>query len=132
MAAKKARKRAYIPPSNEVLNRREHSGPRVQRTVKSSGRGAARQQYEYPKPSLQRTLKRLPIYFVLIFGLQYFFVGQQGDYDTAQRMVAAGTSALFVTVLFAPFMHIMDKFAYNRYLQKTGQQQQATRSTDES
>ena len=32
------------------------------------------------------------------------------------------TALLFVTVLFAPFMHVMDKFAYNRYLRRTGQQ----------
>jgi hypothetical protein len=128
MAAKKARKRAYIPPSNEVVNRRERpaASSRVDRNQRAamSQRGAGgRQAYAYPKPSLQRTLKRLPIYFVLIFALQYFFAGQNAkDADTAQRLLIAVSSAAFVTILFAPFMHVMDRFAYNRYLRRTGQQ----------
>ena len=128
MAAKKARKRAYIPPSAEVVNRKERttSAPRVQRT--QATRGGARGsngQYVYPQPSLKRTLKRLPVYFVLIFALQYWFAGQDArGFDTQERLMFAAGSAAFVTVLFAPFMHIMDKFAYNRYLRRTGQQPQ--------
>lgn len=125
MAAKKARKRAYIPPSAEVVNRKERttSSPRVQRTQATRGGAAgARGQYAYPKPSFRRTAKRLPIYFVLIFALQYWFAGQDArGFDTQERLVFAAGSAAFVTVLFAPFMHIMDKFAYTRYLRKTGQ-----------
>ena len=26
-----------------------------------------------------------------------------------------------MTILFAPFMHVMDKFAYGRHLKRTGQ-----------
>ncbi len=126
MAAKKARKRAYIPPSAEVVNRKERttSAPRVQRTQATrGGAGGARGQYVYPQPSLKRTLKRLPVYFVLIFALQYFFAGQDArGLDTQERLIFAAGSAAFVTVIFAPFMHIMDKFAYNRYLRRTGQQ----------
>ncbi|MCW2921512.1 MAG: hypothetical protein JWL76_1386 [Thermoleophilia bacterium] len=126
MAAKKARKRAYIPPTVEVVNRKERttSAPRVQRTQAArGGKAGARAQYEYPKPSFRRTAKRLPIYFVLIFALQYWFAGQDSrGFDTQERLIFAAGSAAFVTALFAPFMHIMDKFAYNRYLRKTGQQ----------
>lgn len=127
MAAKKARKRAYIPPSSEVVKRKERttSSPRVQRTQATRGGAAsARGQYVYPQPSLKRTLKRLPVYFVLIFALQYWFAGQDArGFDTQERLVFAAGSAAFVTVLFAPFMHVMDKFAYNRYQRRTGQQQ---------
>ena len=132
MAAKKARKRAYIPPSSEVVNRKERSASsRVHRTTAARG-GAQRGQYVYPQPSLKRTLKRLPVYFVLIFALQYFFAGQDPKFDTTnERLVFAAGSAAFVTVLFAPFMHVMDRFAYNRYLRRTqGQQQDAAAKRD--
>ena len=132
MAAKKARKRAYIPPSSEVVNRKERSASsRVHRTTAARG-GAQRGQYVYPQPSLKRTLKRLPVYFVLIFALQYFFAGQDPKFDTTnERLVFAAGSAAFVTVLFAPFMHVMDRFAYNRYLRRTqGQQQDASSKRD--
>ena len=64
MAAKKARKRAYIPPSSEVVNRRERTETtRTQRVspTQRSQSGTARQAYAYPQPSLGRTLRRLPI-----------------------------------------------------------------------
>jgi hypothetical protein len=132
MAAKKARKRAYIPPANEIVNRREPSArptTRPSRPAASATRGGqrTRQQQEYPVPSVRRTLRRLPIYFVLIFALQYFFTGQGKDIDTQQRLVVAAGSAAFVTVIFAPFMHVMDKFAYNRYLKRTGAQPPAAK-----
>jgi hypothetical protein len=133
MAAKKARKRAYIPPSSEVVNRRERtSTPRSQRTTaaKSQRGGAA---YAYPQPSLRRTLRRLPIYFLLIFALQYFIVGmEQEALSTSERLRFAASTAAFVTVLFAPFMHVMDRFAYNRYLKRTGQQAATPTSKSES
>ena len=124
MAAKKIRKRAYIPPSSEVVNRRERT--ETTRTHRSSAprgaRGAgSRQAGVYPTPSWRRTLKRLPLYFVLIFALQYFFSGQDArNLDTQERIIFALGSAAFVTVLFAPFMHVMDRFAYNRYLKRSG------------
>lgn len=125
MAAKKTRKRAYIPPSNEVVNRRERTparrAERAQRT--QPGRGGPRPAYAYPQPSLRRTLRRLPIYFVLILALQYFLAPASArDLPTSERLMLAASSAAFVTILFAPFMHVMDRFAYNRYLKRTGQQ----------
>lgn len=123
MAAKKARKRAYIPPANEVVNRRERSAPsRGQRTNQSRQAARGAQVREYPVPSVGRTLRRLPLYYLLIFALQYFFAAGKQDVDTAQRIAVAAASAAFVTILFAPFMHVMDKFAYGRHLKRTGQQ----------
>lgn len=125
MAAKKTRKRAYIPPSNEVVNRRERTQSRRAERVQRSqqARGGPRQPHAYPQPSLRRTLRRLPIYFVLIFALQYFLAPSNArDLATSDRLMLAASSAAFVTVLFAPFMHVMDRFAYNRYLKRTGQQ----------
>jgi hypothetical protein len=119
MAAKKARKRAYIPPSSEVVNKRERS--ETTRTVRSTAqRGGAKGSYEYPTPSLTRTLKRLPVYFLMLFALQYFLLNNEGKVDGFDLVVAAAATAGLVTVVFAPFMHMMDRMAYNRYLRKTG------------
>lgn len=122
MAAKKARKRAYIPPANEVINRRERSETtRTVRTERASRAAAARGEYVYPTPSLRRTLRRLPIYFILIFALQYYLLGTgEKSLTGSERFTFASIQAGLVTVCFAPFMHMMDRFAYNRYLKRTG------------
>lgn len=120
MATKKTRKRAYIPPTHEVVNRRERSSstPRPQRAGAQRGGRAA---YEYPVPSMRRTLKRLPVYFILIFALQFWLSGQDSrNLDMQERVLFAAGSAAFVTVVFAPFMHVMDRFAYNRHLKRSG------------
>lgn len=128
MAAKKTRKRAYIPPSAEVVNRRERtetirthhsSATRAQR-----GAAGARGAYVYPTPSWKRTAKRLPVYFLLIFAMQYFLLGQEGNIDGSARVIAAAGFAFVITLCFAPFMHMMDRFAYNRYVKKSGGAQQ--------
>jgi hypothetical protein len=121
MAAKKARKRAYIPPSSEVVNKRERA--ETTRTVRSSAQrsgGGGRGSYEYPTPSLGRTLKRLPIYFLMLFALQYFLLNNEGKVDGIDLVIAAGATAGLVTLVFAPFMHMMDRMAYNRYQRKMG------------
>jgi hypothetical protein len=123
MAAKKARKRAYIPPSSEVVNRRERTestrtqrGSDMQRSTGRSARGA----YEYPKPSLNRTLRRLPVYFLMIFALQYFLLGSDPKApEGAEKLLLAGGTAAAVTLLFAPFMHMMDRMAYNRHQRRS-------------
>ena len=128
MATKK-RKRRYIPPANEVKHLDEGSdvNPRVRdthvRTIHASkpgsgapARGARTNQLE--EPSIRRTLKRLPIYFVLIFALQYYMAGfEKVVPDAPDRARIAAQSAGIVTLAFAPFMHIMDRWTYNR-LQK--------------
>ena len=75
----------------------------------------------YPTPSLKRTLKRLPIYFVLILALQYFLSRSEHPNDSAARLLAfAAAQAAIVTLVFAPFMHWMDKLSYNRWLKRSG------------
>jgi hypothetical protein len=120
MAAKKARKRAYIPPSSEVVNKRERSETtRTHRTSAPRAQGG-RPAYEYPTPSLGRTLKRLPIYALLIFGMQFYLLGQEHKLDTQHRLIAAAGFAAVITLCFAPFMHMMDRMAYNRQQKRTG------------
>lgn len=122
MAAKKTRKRAYIPPSSEVVNRRERTEttrPHQPHAGRSrAGGAAARQPYTYPTPSIGRTLRRLPIYFLLILGLQYWLNPQR--LEGADRWIASAAAAGMVTLIFAPFMHMMDRLAYNRYQKRQG------------
>jgi hypothetical protein len=122
MSAKKSRKRAYIPPSHEVVNRRERtettrthrtSAPRGSRTPGPAGR-------EILPPSWARTLRRLPIYAVLIFAMQFYLLGQEHKLDTAHRLIAAAGFAVVITICFAPFMHMMDRMAYNRQQKRLG------------
>lgn len=124
MAAKKARKRAYIPPSHEVTNRRERTETtRTHRSTTSAaprgGAGRAREQQEYPTPSWGRTFRRLPIYMALIFFMQFYLLGKENDMATGQRFLAAAGFAVVITIVFAPFMHAMDRMAYNRHLKRT-------------
>jgi hypothetical protein len=120
MAAKKARKRAYIPPSSEVVNKRERSETtRTHRTSAPRAQGG-RPAYEYPTPSLGRTLKRLPVYFLMIFALQYFLLSREGKSEGMELLIAAAATAGLVTLIFAPIMHMMDRMAYNRYQRKLG------------
>jgi hypothetical protein len=126
MAEKKTRKRAYIPPSSEVVNRKAHttSSARSRPAGRSGGAGANNPRsanYVYPTPSLKRTLKRLPIYFLLIFALQVWLLGNdKKDISTSDRVLFAAAQAANVTIVFAPFMHWMDKLSYNRWLKRTG------------
>jgi hypothetical protein len=127
MSTKKTRKRAYIPPSQEVVNRRERDT--TSRTIKASSpakggagsRAAGRSQYAPAKPSFTRTAKRLPIYFLLIFALQFWQYNK--DHASSSLLQTTGVAALIalgVTIVFAPFMHAMDKVAYNRFLKRNG------------
>jgi len=132
MSAKKSRKRAYIPPNSEVVNRRERTTTTSTRSPARSSRGGggggrgnaraeARANYEYPTPSLQRTAKRLPIYFVLIFALQFYLLGTGKDaLQGGDRLQYAAIQSGVVTLVFAPFMHMMDRLAYSRYLKRSG------------
>src|SRR5688500_18811436 len=102
MAAKKTRKRAYIPPSSEVVNRRERTETTRTERVSTQRAQGPRQHPGYPVPSLGRTLRRLPIYFVMILALQYFLNPQK--LEGADRWIASAIAAGVVTLIFAPFM----------------------------
>jgi hypothetical protein len=121
MAAKKARKRAYIPPSSEIVNRRERTAEtRTTRATAQRSTGGARGVHPYPTPSLNRTLRRLPIYFVMIFALQYWLLSREAKGpEGTELLLASAASAGLVTVIFAPFMHMMDRLAYNRHLRRS-------------
>lgn len=121
MATKKPRKRAYIPPSHEVVHKQHRAAGSTSRSARTAPRARAAGAYEYPVPSLSRTLRRLPVYFVLIFALQFYLLGTGAKVmSMADRAAFAALQAGLVTLMFAPFMHVMDRFAYNRYLKRSG------------
>lgn len=111
MARRKAKKTAYIPPAHEIENKREHK-PRAQRAQRSS-RGAGRRR-EPPPPSWRRVLKKLPLYFLLLFALQYSLSGNQYD-DNGARAFAAAVQAAVVSVAFLPFMYYLERGQYRRW-----------------
>ena len=129
MAEKKIRKRAYIPPSSEVVNRKERTTSSSSRPSAGSARQSARSgannprsaNYVYPTPSFKRTAKRLPVYFLLIFALQYWqYSGAHDDWSGARIAGTALATAGLIRIVFAPFMHWMDKLSYNRWLKRSG------------
>lgn len=122
MSMKKSRKRAYIPPSHEVVNRKERTSTTRTAAPSRSARGGQRGgAYQYPEPSLKRTAKRLPIYFFLIFALQFYLLKDASEgRSTAQIALFAAAQAGIVTLIFAPFMHMMDRLGYNRWRKRQG------------
>lgn len=116
MATRKTRKRAYIPPSSEVVNRRERTETTRTERARQRTQPGPRQNAGYPVPSFGRTLRRLPIYFVMILALQYYLNPQK--LEGGDRWMAAALAAGIVTLIFAPFMHMMDRLAYNRWLKR--------------
>lgn len=123
MATKKPRKREYIPPVHEVLNKKE-STPRAARggAATSRGRsgGGARQHRVPPEPSLRRTLRRLPVYFAILLALQYFLVDEEAakKLSTWQRLNLSAMYAAVVTLAFAPFMYWMEKWSYRMQMKR--------------
>lgn len=121
MTTKKARKRAYIPPSHEVANRKPRTAGGTGARPARAQRTSARSGYVHPTPSIGRTLKRLPIYFLLVFGLQFYLLNDSNpERSAAQIALFAASQAAIVTLVLAPFMHVMDKASYNRWRKKHG------------
>ncbi|HKI91973.1 MAG TPA: hypothetical protein VJ986_06705 [Gaiellaceae bacterium] len=81
----------------------------------AKGRAAATRGRTPPPPSWERAARRALILGAVVFALFYFTGRKSG----ANWVSAAGLAALY-TVLFIPFTYAVDRFAYRRYLQKTG------------
>lgn len=119
MTDRKPRKRAYIPPSHEVVNKRE---PTEQvRTVRNAPRGGAagaggKREFIMEPPTWRRTMRRVPVYMVMIFAMQYFFTKGSSQ----ERLRDAAISAAAITVAFLPMMFLMERWQYTRWLRKTG------------
>ena len=67
-------------------------------------------------PSWERAGRRALMLGAVVFAL-FYFTGRKSGANWAS---ALGLAALY-TVLFVPFTYAVDRFAYRRYLTKTGQ-----------
>lgn len=65
-----------------------------------------------PAPSWNRAIKRGGLLGVVVFAL--FALTSKGSY------VKVVPLAVIYTALFIPFTYVIDRFAYNRYLQRQG------------
>ena len=117
MAKPKPRKRPYIQPPSEVTDRER---PRT-RVVKAGPRSGDARFYTAPNgrkmpvpaaPSIKRSLKQLPLYFVAMAVVVYFTSKGQ---TTNARLTFALLQAVMLCVIFLPMLYWLDKMRFNRY-----------------
>ena len=137
MSKKKPRKSPYIPPHNEVVNKRERAPSRTSGGKgRQSGRGAGRggrggDEVLNPRtgrviepPSLRRTLRRAPIAFIAFFLLQYFLTPNPPDqkiFDSlpfSDQVDAALIQGVAFTFVFIPLSLVMDRFMYRSFTKR--------------
>ena len=97
---------------------KERSGRRGEKAVAKPAKGKAQATRGRvpPPPSWERAGRRALMLGAVVFALFYFTGRKSG----ATWFSALGLAALY-TVLFVPFTYAVDRFAYRRYLTKTGQ-----------
>lgn len=105
---RRRKKSVYIQPPHEVNSKRQHV-----RRATPARQAAKRTPAELPEPTLRRTARMLPIYFVVMFGLQYLLTGGQG-LSGEQRLANALLIATMVSVIFFPVLHMLEKSRYKR------------------
>ena len=81
-------------------------------TKRQAGRGRRPPRVMQP-PSWNRVLKRAVLFFPVFF-LLFSVVNKNASF------AARGATALLYTLLFIPFMYLMDRTAYRTYLKRTG------------
>lgn len=97
---------------------KERFGRRADKAVAKPAKGkapATRGRAPQP-PSWERAGRRALMLGAVVFAL-FYFTGRKSGASWAS---AFGLAALY-TVLFVPFTYAVDRFAYRRYLTKTGQ-----------
>jgi hypothetical protein len=129
MSQRKPRKRDYIPPEHEVVNKRERS-PRKREAARARARGNSGggagitrrdgKEFTMPEPTFRRTLRRVPLYLLMIFALYYFTFSKDGKLEGRALVTQAVFTAAIVTVAFTPMMYLMERWQYARYLRKGG------------
>ena len=104
------------PPEDFVPapEKRDEAKPRA-KTPQKQQRGG-RPARVPPPPSWRRAAKRSLIIGVAIFAFFYILSKNGHNLGTALAL------AVVYTVLFVPFTYTIDRFAYNRWLRRTGQQ----------
>jgi hypothetical protein len=104
----------YVDETGEEVgvDERPDSAPRRrERTPSATTRGGR----TIEPPSWQRTLKRAPLFVLLMFGMVFLLPGNQ---TTAQK-VAQG---MFLVLIFLPFSYVMDALVYRVYRKRLAKQ----------
>ena len=73
-----------------------------------------------PPPSWERAARRSLILGAVIFALFFVLGAKNGGHNVASALGLAG----LYTLLFIPFTYFLDRFAYNRFQRRAGQQGQ--------
>jgi hypothetical protein len=116
MSRRKARKSEYIPPSHEVVNRKERAtgGPKAK-----GPRTSARAGREPEPPSLQKIIRRrLPVAAIAFFALQFLIISNSGPGkgdSLNERLLTAAAPALIMAALFVPMSYLMDRSMYRSW-----------------
>jgi hypothetical protein len=71
-----------------------------------------------PPPSWERAARRSLILGAVIFALFFVLGAKNGGHNIASALGLAG----LYTLLFIPFTYFLDRFAYNRFQRRAGQQ----------
>jgi hypothetical protein len=108
-------------PPEEALatppGKRDGAKPKAQQQQQQRGGRAGRVP---PPPSWERAAKRSLILGAVIFALFYILGSKNGGHNIATALGLAG----LYTLLFIPFTYFLDRFAYNRFQRRAGQQGQ--------
>ncbi len=89
--------------------------PKPKATTQRGGRALR----EPPAPSWQRAAKRSLILGVVIFAF-FYLAGSKGHHNLGSALLVS----VLYTALFIPFSFMIDRFAHNRWLRRTAQQDQ--------
>ena len=117
MARRKARKSAYIPPQSETVNRRQRSP--TTRTAAGGSRGSRTSNARVAQPpSWKRVFRQVPIYYVLIAGVNFVLTPGHDKaghvLHTAARLRLSLGSSLLVVLAFVPLMYFLDRRRWER------------------
>ena len=101
-----------VDPSELRKERPERNGRKPEAKKQPRGRGGRPLRIVKP-PSWNRVLKKGAIFFPVFF-LLFSVVNSKAT------VPARVTTSLLYTLLFIPFMYVMDRTAYRTYLKRTG------------
>jgi hypothetical protein len=105
------------PPDELVATSEKRSNGSKQPKAKAQQRGGRPVRIP-PKPSWRRAVKRASIFGGAIFAL-FLILGSKSGHHNITSALALGA---VYTLLFIPFTFYIDRFAYNRWERRTGQQ----------
>jgi hypothetical protein len=107
------------PEELEGLQAGRPNGANPKPKAKAAPQRGGRALREPPAPSWQRAAKRSLILGVVIFAF-FYLAGSKGHHNLGSALLIS----LLYTAIFIPFSFMIDRFAHNRWLRRTGQQGQ--------